>query len=537
MNVFHLKIGDILTMSKIAAKSAPLLCPKCKSIYSQLNVVNVANRFWRCYCCGVKVPNPSGIYPVESFAEVSTPSKGGIVNPMESIVCYEGKFGVTKEVENGNPKEEIKGGPKEEKKEKPNDKRIIFLIDVSGSMSVPSVAGAKPQITLLMEFITRELKNIQKISPDCKVGIIFFNRVLKIAGDGCGPTLEISSLDVLKDQVKLRQLVQGNAGVLLSKPISESLEKLLPKLNVEAENQTALGPALVSALELVKGSKTSKIYIFTDGMSNTGIGNLDKDCGVVDAELYNTLAKEAREVGAEVSIFKLSNAQHFLGNYYRLIKQSGGFIEEVNPDHIAESIKLGDKQVELASNTEITLRLPKYFKFRSVFEKGLMKTDNIFCKKYGRIVPQTAEILQFQLNPKNIEQSDVGTLMALSKTAFQLVITFTDSEAKDYSIVYTKEFHAIHIKEKQVDTDLLIPMLDNIIESGVAHDNLEGAANSLDVLLSGLINGEFGNERLDAIKQYAVGLQKQMRQEGPASQPLTKAQKQEQLIRLIEKKK
>jgi len=57
----------------------------------------------------------------------------------------------------------------------------------------------------------------------------------------------------------------------------ESYEKLIANLNkTEPKGQTALGPALVSAIEVAsKGSPGSTVILCTDGLANIGIGSLD----------------------------------------------------------------------------------------------------------------------------------------------------------------------------------------------------------------------------------------------------------------------
>jgi len=44
----------------------------------------------------------------------------------------------------------------------------------------------------------------------------------------------------------------------------------------EAKGQTALGPALVAAIEVAsKGSKGSSVILCTDGLANIGVGALE----------------------------------------------------------------------------------------------------------------------------------------------------------------------------------------------------------------------------------------------------------------------
>jgi Mg-chelatase subunit ChlD len=57
----------------------------------------------------------------------------------------------------------------------------------------------------------------------------------------------------------------------------DSHQNLLNNINqTEAKGQTALGPALVSALNIAsKGSPGSSVILCTDGLANIGIGQLE----------------------------------------------------------------------------------------------------------------------------------------------------------------------------------------------------------------------------------------------------------------------
>jgi hypothetical protein len=62
----------------------------------------------------------------------------------------------------------------------------------------------------------------------------------------------------------------------LNDPIVEAHATLLNNINkTEAKGLTALGPALISALEIAgKGSPGSSVILCTDGLANIGVGQL-----------------------------------------------------------------------------------------------------------------------------------------------------------------------------------------------------------------------------------------------------------------------
>lgn len=89
----------------------------------------------------------------------------------------------------------------------------------------------------------------------------------------------------------------------MTTPLAENYERLLDRLNkTEAKGQTALGPALVSAIEVAsKGSKGSVVVLCTDGLANIGVGALE---GVDAAKMqfYDEVAAQAKAKNVSVSI-------------------------------------------------------------------------------------------------------------------------------------------------------------------------------------------------------------------------------------------
>ena len=59
--------------------------------------------------------------------------------------------------------------------------------------------------------------------------------------------------------------------------IAESEKVLLGNINkIDAKGSTALGPGLVTALDIAqKGSPGSSVILCTDGLANVGIGQLE----------------------------------------------------------------------------------------------------------------------------------------------------------------------------------------------------------------------------------------------------------------------
>ena len=71
---------------------------------------------------------------------------------------------------------------------------------------------------------------------------------------------------------------------------------------IEAKGQTALGPAIVSALEIAsKGSLGSTVILCTDGLANIGIGQLEP-YDEEKKQFYSDLGEFAKQNNITVNI-------------------------------------------------------------------------------------------------------------------------------------------------------------------------------------------------------------------------------------------
>lgn len=89
-------------------------------------------------------------------------------------------------------------------------------------------------------------------------------------------------------------------------PLETSYDTLVKQLSKqEAKGQTALGPALVSAIEIAsKGSPGSTVILCTDGLANIGIGILDP-LTEESRKLYDELAELAKTRNLSVNIMTI----------------------------------------------------------------------------------------------------------------------------------------------------------------------------------------------------------------------------------------
>jgi Mg-chelatase subunit ChlD len=92
----------------------------------------------------------------------------------------------------------------------------------------------------------------------------------------------------------------------LVEPLGQSYETLINSLNkTEAKGQTALGPALLSSIEVAsKGSPGSSVVLCTDGLANIGVGLLDP-FEAAHTVFYSDLAKIAKERNVIINLITI----------------------------------------------------------------------------------------------------------------------------------------------------------------------------------------------------------------------------------------
>ena len=250
-----------------------------------------------------------------------------------------------------------------------NDSTMVFCIDTSGSMNTTTeVAGkidlkfglSKDEIEMLKQFmepgdeaqfnflpgaqnknktfisrkqcilsaIESQLQELKKADPHKKIGMVTFNNEVTVLGDKNTPTVNIVG-DKLTNKDAIGQALNN---FKLTEPVESSFENLIADLNKqEAKGQTALGPALLSSLEVAsKGSPGSTVILCTDGLANIGIGQLDP-MTEESVNFYDTLAERAKERNISVSIMTIKGEGSKMEVIGKLAELTNGSMKVVNP--------------------------------------------------------------------------------------------------------------------------------------------------------------------------------------------------------------
>ncbi len=106
-----------------------------------------------------------------------------------------------------------------------------------------------------------------------QVGLITFNNELTLYGDGSAAPVTVAG-DKLSDQSALQAIGAQYQG--LKAGIGQVKNTLTKKLwDLKEGGQTALGPALVTAVAMAAEKRGSQVILCTDGLANIGMCELD----------------------------------------------------------------------------------------------------------------------------------------------------------------------------------------------------------------------------------------------------------------------
>lgn len=270
---------------------------------------------------------------------------------------------------------------------------IIFCVDISGSMcsstEVPGnfklkgqrnnnslleagddrrqyYPGANMNVTYVSRLqcvqaaIEAQLESMATLTPQARVALVTFNRDVTIYGD-CVST----SVPTVVSGAKLdsyEQLVSIGEQHKDLKPISETKAKLIEKLmKLEEDGSTALGPAAAVCLGMARGSLGARIVLATDGLSNTGVGAMDVEALMHEAqEYYEKLAVVAMGQSTTVNIVGIRGGDSvrmtLLG---KLADATQGEVNLVDPLNIVSEFASMLNSSIVATNVSVKLLLHK----------------------------------------------------------------------------------------------------------------------------------------------------------------------------------
>ncbi|KAJ6227483.1 hypothetical protein M0813_09722 [Anaeramoeba flamelloides] len=331
--------------------------------------------FWWCEFC--KKFNAFSNFNVEKM------------QPHRSVVDYlmeESNREKEKEKEDEKEKKE-----EEEEEEEDTVRRVVFCIDISGSMSI-STKVKKDDIDISelkkfkkekeqekgyrfdnfggssseeeIDYVTRldcvkvavgnQLEVLQRKHPHYEVSVVAFNANVLIESNGVDDAKKVEKIN----NKTFEELEEYGEKIEITQPIGKTSKKLIENLySLDETGSTALGPAMVVALGIAKERTGSKIVLCTDGKSNIGIGRVDSSDENKINEFYDKLAQRLLNSGVTVDVISFKETSCNVKQIGKLSEKTMGNVERVDPLGLVDLFQNIMSKSVVATNASVELLL------------------------------------------------------------------------------------------------------------------------------------------------------------------------------------
>ncbi|XP_055873059.1 uncharacterized protein LOC106067529 [Biomphalaria glabrata] len=309
------------------------------------------------------------------------------------------------------------------------DYKIIFVIDISGSMSVSaSGLGLITRLDAVRESVKKKIEELTRRFPKRRIGLVTFCDKVAIYGTDRVTCINsnLENWNYLLDQGSTNSTIR---------PLETNNRSLISTLNsLKPDCNTALGPAILVSLGMTKDSRGSKIIVCTDGESNAGIGMI----GQSDAlEFYNKVATQAKVQSVTISINSFDDCQ--LSVIEIMARGSGGTVRRISPSdlsiHMAEDIS---KKL-VATNTTVKVVLPREMYVHASGETNTFQSAASIS--VGNISDNNNHIMCFEFGCRpGFSFNNVNWPKSASENClvpFQVQVMYQDSEGNSITRVYS----------------------------------------------------------------------------------------------------
>ena len=295
------------------------------------------------------------------------------------------------------------------------------------------------RLETLQTAISSNIKKITKESPNKKVGLVTFNSKVTVYGD-CTSNKLILDKNNMNDEKTIIELGEKNASII-SNPISKSSNKILTKLNnVDENGTTALGPAILLSLSLLKNAKKgSRIFLCTDGLANEGIGKLEGEENLEkEKEFYEKIGNDAKEKGYSISLITFKDQHSGIEILMKMVEKSGGDVIRVTPEEICDDFSDLLENNIIGNNATLEIILPKMLMFRNEKNEYLSNYDSNYKRTIGNIKSDMIDYFEFKFKKSKILSDMKVDLKEFGKIPIQAMIEYSDNNNGKYVKVFTE---------------------------------------------------------------------------------------------------
>ena len=461
-NVCLIRYSDLENETKnIILKSYQ--CTKCQAYlnkYSNLKPIENGKYEWECEFCSEinkdlvinkkDIPFDDSVEKcLEPPIEIEKKTKEG--NDTSLIFCFDVSGSMCQSYNVGEDLKEkfnkISGNNKKKKKYNYNFDIDDEDIDFNNFDFNQENTSYISRLDLVKISIENNINSLLKNSPDVKVGIVSFGSEIEVKGDCLSNIMKIKEKD-MNNEEKIKSLGEENTNLIKS-PIKLSSAKILESLKATEEcGSTALGPAVLLSLSLLKNAKIgSRIFLCTDGMSNLGVGDISQDREA--AKLYYTKIGEiANQKGIVINLITFEDSESEIEVLMNMVQNSGGEIIRVNPNAILDGFNDLLENEVIASEVSVRMNLNKCLTFRDKEEKDLINDGASIIEKIGNATKETETYYEFKFKKalKLAEMKDIN-FDELKNLTFQCEITYKRKNGGKYARIISKNLNISDNKE------------------------------------------------------------------------------------------
>ncbi|CAF0741925.1 unnamed protein product [Adineta steineri] len=398
-----------------------------------------------------------------------------------------------------------------------DDSIVFFLIDISGSMASTTLVhgnfnlpnalkqqeraaeafgGAQMIKQNHQTYVTRlqgvqmavaaNLDKLVKDTPTKRAVLLTFNHEITYYGDGSKEEPLVIRGDKLNSTNDLLHEAEREFNNEL-KPVSQTKTKLIERVyDLEETGQTALGPAVVFALNIASKRQGSKIVICTDGLANIGLGSLEmaQDNKINEAikkqalhegnQFYADLTERARDKGVSISVITIKGTSCLLPVIGQMADGTGGNVTIVDLLNIGDEFASILEQQVIATNVEATLIV-----HRGLYIRNPDNPDEklgIIKRNIGNVTKQTEVTFEFGIrNKQEVKEKYHIDLDQLEQLPFQVQVIYTAADGSKALRVLTQ------LKEATNNRDIAEV---NAVRSVIAENHIRSTANDMMTAIS-----------------------------------------------------
>jgi len=432
-----LSLGTLSEGAQIFTGEA-IFCSNCQASYNFYSTIIVENdqQLWQCEFCNTKnnvMIDKEEIPTVDTIDYMLDPPKLSETSDQNIVVfCIDtsGSMCCTSEI----------SGDFKIKKNKNQD--FSQFIEQGANQYLPRQKRGVSYISRLQcvqAAIESQLETFQSQFPNKRVVLVEFNNDV---------TVHISKekkFTIAGDKLNNKPYLQTVGSEIvnnldLTKTVSECREDLSSIIcNLTENGQTALGPALLTAISIASTKPGSSVILCTDGLANIGLGSLE---GLTDEEddkteqFYNDLANFAKNNGVVVNILSIEGQNVNVEYIGKVAMGTNGFNDIVDPLKLTKNFNFLLENPIIA--TDVVVKMFIHLGLKWFNEENPI--NNYSCLRNVGIANKESSIT-FEFGMSDV---DIGDLKSLP---FQVQIHYTRLDGAKCIRVMSKKQEVTEVRE------------------------------------------------------------------------------------------